>query len=139
LADPQQALAEGKPDMAEESPRGPASACLGAVDRHRVRAGPPGHLRCRRHVPRGWQFHPDPGSGVVVAHQADLLPQDLLGEGAGAAAAQDLVAAENRVDKVRVGQSFGCAGADQRHPAQPWFGSLSDLELERQPARLQQR
>jgi len=139
-AEPAEALAERKADMLEERHRRPAGAALGAVT---VTASapaftPPARPRAR---PGRRQLHPDPRPREVVAHQPDLLAQDLLGERAGAAAPQHPLAprTEDRVHGEGLGQPGGRGLVDQRHPAQPRLRALTHLQLEGQPAGLQQR
>ncbi len=127
--------------MVEEGGRRPAGAALGAVHGHRVGPRQPGDRGGLADVPGGVQLHPDPGPWKVVAHEPDLLTQDLLGEGPRTAAAEPqraVGAVDAVVDGVGAGQSPGGAPVDHGHPAEAGLGALADLQLEGQAARFEQ-
>lgn len=140
-ADAGEALAEREPHLAEEGGRRPCGAALGAVHGDGVRAGRPGGRRGVGHVAAGVQLHPHLRAGEVVPHEPDLLAQDLLGEGAGAADPQHRVAvgAEHRVHGVLFGDPAAGLAAEDRETAEAGLGALADLQLEGEPAGGEQR
>ena len=85
------------------------------------------------------QLHPAPGPREVVAHQPDLLAQDLRGERARAAAAQHRSpsGAEARLHGVLVGQPARRGSSSTIViPPRPGLAPWPDLQLEGQPARV---
>ncbi len=85
------------------------------------------------------QLHPDPGPGEVVAHQPDLLAQDLRREGAGRTGAQHPAVAEHVVQAVPVADPGGRFRVQYGHPAEARFGPLPQFQLEGEPPGFEER